>query len=273
MILRLDGEERTGAAIDARALDVEPSTLVESIRSPNDDTVCCPPPTPAHTHVGFIHPNSTLPRRSALAAVARTRGATAAVDAEIRRVEHELATVEPPTADVPAAIEAVATARADVDSRRDQVARLGGIAAASDETDAEADAPAETRSDVKAELRTAAAELAEVETALQVAREKLSRERDRQRAANDARERRLRLQDRLENLGRDARRELAVDEAARAERALEAVPDWPDATADSRFALSLARNATCRAPIVVASGPFRTASQARACLAAPVILA
>jgi len=272
VILLVDGEERPGPAIDARALAVDADALVESIRTTSDDTVSCPPPSHAHTHIGFVHPETTLSRRSAQAAVARTRGFTTEFDHEIRRTRRELATMELPTADVSAAMEAVAAASADVDSRRDEVARLGGIVAATDGPNAEADSSADTVGDAQAKLRTEAAALAEAETALQTAREELALERDRQRAANDARERRLRLQDRLENLRRDARRTLAVDEAARTERALDAIPDWPEASADARYALALARNAHCRAPVVVTDDPFRTAVQARACLAAPVIL-
>lgn len=125
----------------------------------------------------------------------------------------------------------------------------------------------------QADLRTAAAELAEAETTRQAARQELARERDRQRTANDARERRLRLRDRLENRRRDARGALADRVASQLARARDAIPAWDDADADAEFALAVARVAAVRAPVIVVDGPFRTAVQARACLDGPVVLA
>lgn len=265
MRLRLPNVERTGPAIDARALDIDPHRLLAEIRNTHSDVVSCPEPRPVLEHVGHIEPITTVTRRTAIAAAARSRGQASSLDDAIRDCRRKLGTVDVPAADVPAALESVANAAENVDSLRDRVARLGGVVAASD-TDPEQDAA--TRSS----LRDAAAELAAAETAHHAARQELARERDRQRAANDARERRLALEDRLANLRRAARRELAERNTARTRRALDALPQWPEATADARLALAIARTAAVRAPIVVEAGPFRTPGQARACLAAPVIL-
>lgn len=265
MILHVDGVERTGPALDTRDLDIAPTTLVDVVRNPSDARICCPEPKRVHQHVGLVHPERTISRRTALAAAARTRGESSRVDDRIAAIEAELDELDPPTADVPAAVQAVAEAASEVDAHRDRVARLGGIVAARDDPGAVDQS--------QAELRAAAAVLAETETTLHAAEQALARERERQRAANDAREYRLRLRDRLENLERDARRELATRSMTLTERALDAIPDWPAGTDDARWSLAVARTAQLRAPIIVADGPFRTPVQARACLAAPVVLA
>ena len=265
MRLRLDDVERTGPAIDARSLDIDARRLLAAIETSDASIVSCPRPGPVFEHVGCVGPTTTITRRSAIAAAARSRGRTSSVDDEIRDCRDALAAIDVPTADVPSALAAVADAGDAVDSLRDHVARLGGVVAASD-TD-----PARVAS-AQASLREAAAELAAAETAHHAARQELARERDRQRAANDARERRLAIEDRLANLRRTARRELAGRDGARIRRALDAVPDWPRAGEDARLALAIARTAAVRAPVVVDAGPFRTPGQARACLAAPVVL-
>lgn len=265
MRLRLRDMERTGPAIDARALDIHPTDLLAEIRNPNSNVVSCPHPHPVFEHVGHIEPTTTVTRRTAIAAAARSHGQASSIDDEIQDCRRKLATIDVPSADVPAAVDAVADAAEDVDSLRDQVARLGGIVAGSD-TDTERSEAAQSS------LRDAAAELAAAETAHHAARQELMRERGRQRAANDARERRLALTDRLANLRRAARRELAERNTEGIRRALDAVPDWPDAGEDARLALAIARTAAVRAPVVVEGGPFRMPGQARACLAAPVVL-
>lgn len=265
MILRVDGTRRRGPAVDARDLPVRPRDLHAAVRDPDDDRLTCPAPGPVHEHVGIVHPESTRPSRTALAAAARSRGATTPFDEQVADLRAELADVDPPSVDVPAAVRAVADAASDVESLRDRVARLGGIVAARQDADAIAAA--------QADLRTAAADLAEAETAHHAARQELARERDRQRAANDARERRLRCRDRLENRQRDARRHLAERESPRLVHALDALPDWPNADDGARHALAAARIAAVRAPVVLVDGPFRTPAQARACLDAPVVLA
>ncbi len=266
MILRTETVERTGPAIDARDLAIDPETILAAIADHDDDLVSCPTPGPVHRHVRRIDPSTTITRETTvLAAAARSRGETTEFDDQIDAVSAEISAIDLPTADVPAAVRAVNDAEREVDAHRDRVARLGGIVAARDEPDAVSDA--------QSELRTAAAELAAAETDHHAARQELARERDRQRAANDARERRLRLQDRLENLRRDARQELADREGGRIDRALDAIPRWPDAIPDSRLALAVVRTASIRSPVVIVDGPFRTSVHARACLAAPVILA
>lgn len=270
MRLQLGSVERTGPAIDARNIDIGPAELLAEIRDPDSAIVACPQPGPVFEHVGHISPTTTISRRTAMAAAARSRGRSTSLDDEIRTTRAALAEIHVPAVDVPAALATVAEAGETVESLRDRVARLGGIVTASDDTGVEADGDAMTQA--QSSLRTAAAELADAETTLHAARQELARERERQRAANDARERRLELEDRLGNLRRAAREELAERDAERTRIALDAVPDWPHATADARLALAIARNAAVRAPVVVESGPFRTPGQARACLAAPVVL-
>lgn len=257
--------ERRGAAIDARILELSADEILHEIHDPTSDIVACPRPGPVHEGIGVIAPETTVTRRRVLATVARSRGMTSSQDEEIRRIEESLAAIDPPMADIPGALDAVADARRDVDGLRDRVARLGGRVAAEPDPESESDA--------QAELRATAGRLAEAETAHHAATQELARERDRQREANDARERRLRLQDRLENRRRDAHEELASGESERVRRAQEGLPEWPGATDDARLALAAVRVGQIQAPVVISGGPFRTPMQARAALAAPVVLA
>lgn len=265
MKLETANASRHGPAIDARTLDVTPERLRDAIESPTDDLVSCPPPAPVHAHVGLLAPTTTCRRRTALAAAARSRGLTSDRDADRRDVREELAAIEVPAADVPGAVARLAEAAAEVDALRDRVARLGGIVAAR-----EGSADVES---ARADLRSAAADLAAAETTREAAHQTLERERTRQRAANDARERRLHLRDRLENHRREARRDLAARIAPALERAHDSLPRGSTADETAGFALAVARIAALRAPVIVVDGPFRTAMQARACLDAPVVLA
>lgn len=264
MKLELETTVRTGPAVDARDRSLDADSVLAAIRDPDDPLVSCPPPGPLHDHVGHLHPGLSLARGPATACAARALGLETSHDEELERLRDAIAAVTVPDADVPDAVATVADAEDSVDELRDRVARLGGIVTASQDPDRRA----ETRSD----LRAAAAALADAETTVAAAREALARERERQRAANDARERRLRLEDRLGNRQRTARRELADALTERLARARTAVPNWRGAGADAILGLALARLAPLRAPVVVEDGPFRTAVQARGCLAAPVVL-
>lgn len=279
MRVKLGGDVRENRVVDLRAADVAPAQVAAAVRDPDDDRVRCPEPGPAHRHVGCIAPDVSLERRVALAAVARSRGETAPQDDELAAVREELASLSADGTDLTAAREQVADAAGERERRRERVATLRG------RLQARREAGLDTR-DAEAALAEAAREFSEAATEHAAAEQALDRARERARAAYDARERRLRLQDRRDNLRREARSHLveAVRPAVR-----DALSDLPGATAapddatdpddaidsddatDPAVALAAARVAALDAPAVVAWGPF-TPREAADWLDAPVVV-
>ncbi|MFB6270697.1 MAG: hypothetical protein ABEH83_12175 [Halobacterium sp.] len=289
MRVRFGGVERRGPAVDLRDVDVTAQTVERAVRDPDDDRVTAAPrpsagPVPdgaaaLHERVGFLHQEMSVATVPAVAAAARSWGATTEYDAALRRLTAEIAAVEVPAVDLAAARERVAETAADVDRLRERVARAGGRVEAVRDGSGDADG-------AEADLADATRELAERETEYHAAREALSAARERAREARDARERRLRLEDRRGNRWRAARRDLADAYADSFCRAVDALgvpgtpvrprdfdgPDWAAACA-------VARLARPGAPVVLADslagragGSFETASRARAALASPVLL-
>lgn len=228
-----------------------PREVAAAVRDPTDPRVPSPAPGPAHEHVGCVVADLSLDRRGALAAAARSLGYGAPQDDDIRAVREELAGVEVPGVDLPAARERVAAAAEERDELRERVARLQGkvrgLREAGDPTDAEA------------ALEEATRELSAVETEHAAAEQALAHVRERAREARDVRERRLRLRDRVGNLERDAREHLAGEVRPRADEAV-AVADWTDArrlaeATDPTAALAVARVADLAAPVVLGDVP------------------
>lgn len=263
----LDAGER---AVDLREHPTEPdpAAVLAAVRDPDDPRVRCPEPGAVHEHVGHLHPELSLDRRGALAAAARSRGASAAVDAELRAARERLRAVTAPAPDVAAARERVAGTDATVEKLRERVARLQGRVRALREAEED---PAEAT----AELRAAARELAEVETDRVAAEQALSSARAAAREAFDARDRRLRLEDRVANLEREARAELARSVRPAVERALASVPGTDAGSLsgadDVSAALAVARVASLDAPVVVACDRFADPASAAEWLDARVV--
>lgn len=281
MKLRIDGARRSGEVVDLRDCDrdLTPSSVAAAVRDPDDDRIQCPEPGPAHRHVGCLTADVRLDRRAALAAVARSRGLTAPQDDELGAVREELATLETDTTDLAAARRRVAETAGEQERLRERVATLRGRVRARREADLDAEGATE-------QLAAAARELSEVETEQAAAAQALRRARDAARSTYDDRERRLRLQDRRDNLRRAARSYLAEAIRPDVDAALAALPDsgdgpgeavGPDGAtdlgggADPAFAMAAARVAHLDAPVVVAWGPFepRTAAD---WLQAPVVV-
>jgi chromosome segregation ATPase len=257
-----------GGGRAASVSGVDPERVVAAVRDPDDGRVDCPPPGPVHEYVGYPAGGRRLERRTAMAAVARSRGATAPQDDAIEAARQELATLEVPEVALRAARRRLATAGEECDRLAESVARLQGRVQALREVDADA-------SEVEAELREATRRLSEAETERAAAEQALSRARERAREARDARERRLRLRDRLHNRRREAREHLADRVRPDADAAV-AAAGWTDATeladADDRTAaLALARVADLSAPVVTTPGPFDDAERAHGWLDAPVV--
>jgi multidrug resistance efflux pump len=272
MKLRLCGVERQGPAVDLRDVDVDPATVLAAVRDPSDERVRCAAPGAVHERVGFLHRDCSIAPRAALADAARSRGESTQYDAELRAVEADLADIDASEVDLEGARERVAETAADVDALRERVARASGRVEAmrdggSDPADAEAD------------LETATQKLAAAETDHHAAREALARAREQAQAARDARERRLELEDRRENLRRAARQELADRYTEQFRRALASLPVPGDPAGPSGFggpewavAAAVARVAAVRAPLVVSAAIFERPTRTRAALDAPVVL-
>ena len=216
-----------------------------------------------YDHVAIVAPGLSLDRRAALAATARSLGTTTDVDEELRTARERLEEFDEPVPSAAAARRQVAETETDLERQRERVATLRGRLAERDD-----DA-------LEAKYRAAVRELSELETEHAAARERLAAAREQARSARDDRERRLRLQDRVDNLERTARTELvetvrpAVDEA---------VPTVPGSEAayfteaePVAAALALVRVGVVRTPVVLACRRFDGAPSAEAWLGAPVV--
>lgn len=262
MEARVGGRVVRTNALDVREDDVPPEDALAAIRDAKG-WIACPVPRDVHASVGLLD-GATLSDEHALeralAAAARSHDERSAVDDDVAAVRAALAEAPPDVKGVRAARERVATAAADVESLRERTERFGGMVAA-------LRAAGEEDESVSAQHREAVTALVDAETEHVAAHERLDALREAARRARDARERRLRLEDRERRLERAARAELADRVRPAFERARCAVPDGP-----WRDAYAIARVARVRAPVVVAGGPFERASRAMACLDAPVVL-
>lgn len=216
-----------------------------------------------YDHVAVVAPGITIARRRALAAVARSRGERTSVDRELRETRERLDGPGEPVPSLAKPRRRVASAEADLESKRERVATLRGRMRASDGGAAEA------------AFRDAIRDLSEAELEYEAAREALSKRRRRARHARDARERRLRLEDRLGNLERTARAELVEAVRPTVDAVVPAVPGG-DATSLAEAdpvtaALALVRVGRVRTPVVLACRRFADAARAEAWLETPVI--
>ena len=237
--------------------------------------VDCPPPGAVHGFVGHVAPDTRVSLRGALAAAARSRGLTAPEEDALRDARAELADCDAPTVDRREARRRAAAAGEEADRLRERVATLRGRLQTLRDLgrDDAADAAAE-------ELSTAATRLSEVETERLAAAQRLDALEGRMREHRDARERRLRLEDRVANLERAARESLAAavyDRFADAVRRLPgtAAPgDAPGAFAGDPVtgALGVVAVAAVDAPVVLSAPRFDSAITAADRLDAPVVL-
>lgn len=200
-----------------RAIERRGGVRVEGGRpasGPPPVTIDCPPPGPGHAVL--VDPASPPTGVTGLlAAAARARGMSADRQPDLEAAEAALADTAPsavaadrreaardPEVDLRAARESAATAGAEVDRFRERVAELRGRLQARRATGADT-------GEVAGALRAAAADLSEAETerlAAEQAHEAAERRVRRHRAR---RARRLRRRDRVDNLRRAVRRDLA----------------------------------------------------------------
>ena len=272
MILRVDGVVRTGRAVDARGLPVTGRTVAAAVRddSAGSDvpvSVEAPTPGPAHERFGHVHPALSLSARAALAAAARTRGTTAPQTEDLERLRAELAALSVPTPTRPSAAAPTTT---ETTRLRERVAELRG------RIDERREQGLET-APLQAELTATVRELSEAETERAAAAQRRAATRSALRAARDARERQLRLQDRLANREREARAYLAAAVRPAFERAVATAPGPTPAAPFEEdpvtAALACCRVAALSAPVVCSAGRFRTPGAAADWLRTPVVLA
>ena len=270
LLLRLpDGTEFEGPIVDLRGVDADVPTasISDVVRAgcptrPDRPTVHAPPPTPVHTHICHLTVEISIDRRAALAAVGTAHGVETSHDAELDRVKQSLRELSIPTVDddeLRAARRRAAEAGAETERLRERVATLRGRVAAR-RSDANGD---DALAEAEASLSEATRNLSEASTERVAATQRLAALEDRTRQARDAREERLRLEDRVGNLRRARRAALADavepdfrDARSRIDSALDgwtgAPDDGADAEPDLRDALATAVIAPLRAPVVVA---------------------
>ncbi|AUX07682.1 hypothetical protein AArcSl_0024 [Halalkaliarchaeum desulfuricum] len=148
------------------------------------------------------NPETTV--RRLVAAAARTRGLTTSHDEMIRELESELASIEvpEPETEVDAAKRSVIEASTNETELRERIAALRGRL----RTERELGEPTE---ETVEKLKAAAADLAEASTGRIAAEQALDAARRKARSARSVRDRRMKLQDRLDNRRREARAVLA----------------------------------------------------------------
>lgn len=284
MICRVGGAVHRGRTVSF-AGSVAPETVAAAVRegvaTDADGTtvaVTARTPHPVHERVGCLCPSMGLRVRTALAAAARARGLGTPHDPRLRRARDRLATItdetddgesdgpDPPTAD---ARERLAAAREETDRLRERVATVRGRLRAREESGLATE-------DVRAQLEAAARELSEVETEAVAARQTLERARRRTRETRDELDERLRLEDRVANLQRRARRALVervrdAYAAAVADVPGSREPPDPFAVDALTAGFAVARVADFDAPVVVSGSRFESARAVSRWLGAPVV--
>ncbi len=181
---------------------------------PSGETSSEPGPAP-HDVLGRVPTGRSLWYE--LAAAARSRGVRSSVTDAIVETHAAIERIDVPTVDLVSARRRVAAATGEEERLKERVAAARGDVRGRRAVDAPVKA-------ATAKLETAAAELSTAQTERIAAEQALERERERAVVARDARERRLRLRDRLENRKREARIELARAVYPTFRGALEAVP-------------------------------------------------
>lgn len=285
MRIELNGSVWCGRAIDLSSITdaPDPETIVRAIRDVNENTaieIKCTRPGPTHEHVGWIRPGMNLRTRTALAAVARSRGLSAPQDEKRERVLKRLtalqssATTEETDRRTKTGTlrRRLAATSDEIDRHRERVARLHGRVQALRED-------SETAVEASDMLENAIRELSERETEHAAVEQALKRRRERQRRLHDTRDERLTLEDRAANLARDARRYLVKELEAEFETTVETVPGATTAQTEMGFdadtvttALAIARLGKIDAPIVLECDRFTRTQAAADWLNAPIIL-
>lgn len=215
-----------------------------------------------YRYVNLIAPGLSIPRRAALVSTARSLDITTSVDGSIRETKVELRSVPGPVNSRADVRRRVAESAADLEAKRERVAMIRGRLQETDD------------GSIESEYRAAIRTLSEAETEHAAAAEALEEARTRARAARDILDRRLRIEDRLENLERAARAELVATITPAVETALSNLPgrnveSFEDADSVSA-ALAIARVGRIERPITLACRRFSDRGSAERWLEVPV---
>ncbi|WP_224270374.1 hypothetical protein [Haloprofundus salinisoli] len=273
--VRVGTRAYSGRGVDLRAESVAPAAVYEAaaMGDVNDRVVVeSPKPSEGYETLWCIRGEPTTSVVRSLEAAARSRGQATPEDDERASVEAALAELDVPTVETTAARRRVARVGADEERLRERVAELRGRLQARREAGASVDSVRQTLSET-------AGRLAEVETERIAAEQALERAEREAAAARDARERRLRLEDRAANLARAARRRLAesvYNEFASALRSLPGEAEPGSTPGEFRgdpvsARLAAVRVADLDAPVVLCVDRFDDADAAADALDAPVV--
>jgi hypothetical protein len=275
--VHVDGRTYEGDVVDLGGVEAPTDAFARAIRGEDAPVdVDCPAPDAVYDHVGRLPPSpspASFDRRGALADAARALGHASPAQSALAEARSALQSSSPPSVDVRAARKRVAEAGAERERLRERVAELRGRLQARRETGADATA-------VEAQLNEAGRRLSEAETERIAAEQALERAEQAARDARDRRERRLELEDRVANLERSVRADLAAAVWERFRSALGVVPGTASAGPSPgtyegdpvTAALAVARLAPLDAPVVVGDlARIEKAEAAAAALDAPVI--
>lgn len=273
-VIRVGQTVYRGRALDLRDRDLSATTVRNAITASSDEKVqiTCPAPGSVYEYVGFLTSGRSYALCTALAKTARECGHTAPQDETITLLTEKIRELDDPAPDYRAERRRLAGID-EPTAMTEQLANLRGQVQVMRERGEDPDQIVTQRE----ELATERAEIRTRHIAAQQARDQA---RQATKAGRDQRERRLSLQDRRDNLRREARKHLAETIATEFADALAAVPGsgaiadrpWQVTGEDLTAALAIARLAPIQAPLVLATDRFLSARAARECLGAPVIL-
>ena len=277
-----------GSALDLRATGLDGETLRAALRPSGGDSAGADgvratdvpardveelvAPSPSRWWSSLADPTDGTPALDRLVAAARTRGHAPPELRRLAAAERSLADLEVETVDASETRRRLAEAGADVERLREEVATIRGRLQARRDVSADTDA-------VEAELAERMSRLTEAETDRVAAEQAHEAAERRAREVRAIRQRRLRLQDRVANRRRDARRALVDRVADDFVEAVSAVPGDASVRTDPlavegdpvAAAFAAVRVADLRAPVLDPTARFRSVEAAAAALDCPVI--
>jgi hypothetical protein len=262
----------TGHAVDLAPTDLSPETLRNAIRGALDHPVSVACPEPSRWWDSLALPTDDTAPLDRLVAAGRSRGIRVPEERALAAAERKLATLSPERVDLAELRRQLAAAGETVTELREEVATARGRLQARRRTGADT-AAAETA------LADAAERLSEAETERLAAEQAHEAAERRARRARSVREQRLRLQDRVANRRRDARRALITELTGAFDAAVADLPGAVTLSTDPlrvdgdpvTAALAAARLADLRAPVIDTTDRFDSATAAAETIGAPVI--
>ncbi|MFW5938981.1 MAG: hypothetical protein ACOCQU_00860 [Halolamina sp.] len=260
-----------GRAVDLRAEPI-PADAVESAIRDGSSVLSVDCPSPARWWPPLAAPGDDIPALDRIVTAARSRGHRPPAERALAAAQRDLQALAVESTDTATARERLAEAGAAVERLREAVATARGRLQSRRELDADT-------ADAEAALADATRRLSEAETERVAAEQAHAAAQRRVREAREARERRLRLQDRVANRRRDLRRELATVVAEPFAGAVEELPGSATLSTDPlavggdevTAALAAIRIASLDAPVLDTTARFDSAAAAAETLDAPVV--